>query len=122
MVVMLDPQEGVEETTAESLPGIAAYRATADAEAVASTVVESVDGCEVGRETYLSEYGRWQETEYEGCVSAWERWQETQLEGCVPACERWQRLSPRVSCRSGAGGLRSFSALILFLACVWKCR
>ena len=40
----------MEETTAESPPGFAAYRATGAAEAVAATVVESVDGCEVRTE------------------------------------------------------------------------
>ena len=60
-VVKLDPQERVEETTTESPPGIAAYRATAAAESVASTVVKSVGGCEVRLETesngYVSENG-----------------------------------------------------------------
>ena len=46
-VVKWDPQERLEEVTAEPPPGIAEYSATTAAEVVASTVVESVDGCEV---------------------------------------------------------------------------
>ena len=86
--VKWDPQERVEEPTAEPLPGFTEYCVTTAAEAVASTVVESVDGCEVRPETeskgHVSEYGRWHETEFERFVSVW-RWQENEHERCVSA-------------------------------------
>ena len=86
--VKWDPQERVEEPTAEPLPGFTEYCVTTAAEAVASTVVESVDGCEVRPETeskgHVSEYGLWHETESERSVSAW-RWQENEHERCVSA-------------------------------------
>ena len=46
-VLKRNPQERVEEPTAERTPGSEEYSVTTAAEAAASTVVESVDGCEV---------------------------------------------------------------------------
>ena len=52
----------------------------------------------------VSALGRWQETESEGCASAWRRRQKSEFEGCVSEFGRWQEAESE-SLRVGMGTL-----------------